>query len=49
MKTAIYTNLLTKQTYTLGGIRDLTHAWNLMLTVCEINGWNKIDGFVKLS
>lgn len=47
-KTATYTNTFTKETYTLGGVRDLAHAWSLMLFVCETQGWNNIDGFVTV-
>lgn len=37
---ATYTNKATGEVYTLGGIRDLEHAWNMAEFVCNRNNWN---------
>jgi hypothetical protein len=38
--TATYTNKALGETYTLRGVRDLTHAWNMADFVAGRNGWN---------
>ena len=40
---ATYTNSALKETYELGGIRDLPHAWRLADFVSRRNIWNKMD------
>lgn len=40
MKTAIYTNIKTNETYEISGIKELSHAWLLSKFVCKRNNWN---------
>jgi hypothetical protein len=40
MKTAVYHNRKTNETYQLVGIKNLAHAWKVYNTVCERMNWN---------
>ena len=40
-KTATYFNKVTKESYELGGIRDISHAWKMSSFVCSRNNWNE--------
>lgn len=40
MKTAIYFNNATGETYKLSGVDNIQHAYNLYKVVCNINNWN---------
>lgn len=40
---ATYINSTLQETYELGGIRDLTHAWRLVDFVSKRKRWNKMD------
>ncbi len=40
MKTAVYFNRQTNETYQLGGIKNLAHAWKVYATVCDRMNWN---------
>ena len=48
IKTAIFTNKALNETYNLGGIIDLAHAWNLVEFAASRNNWNFIDVHVNL-
>lgn len=39
-QSATYTNIATGETYTIGGIRDLEHAWAITEFVCNRMNWN---------
>jgi len=38
--TAVYYNKMTEETYELGGVNDIQHAWNMAQFVCNRTGWN---------
>lgn len=39
--TATYTNTQTNEVYKLGGIKNISDAWNRSSLVCNRNGWNE--------
>lgn len=40
MKTAVYFNKATYETYELGGVSNIQQAYNLYDFVCSRNNWN---------
>jgi hypothetical protein len=38
--TATYKNTATKEVYELGGVKGISHAWQLANTVCDRTNWN---------
>jgi hypothetical protein len=46
--TVIYTNTATKETYTLGGLNNLEHAWKMVGFAAKRNGWQEFGIMVNI-